>query len=176
MSPNYGETYCITTVCIDNLLSLTSQELADVLQEAYSGEGLPGVAGMFEVKRLGRATVFTFERTISEDFEVLADKGWDESPQSVINQLVAEVIDVSNSNEGANEKLDAVLSAVLAGLRSHEVEVAGLPCQYPKTTLQVVLRFTNSWARSLATEQRLADAVDAMAESLGAEVVTVVAS
>ena len=186
MEPTYGETYCVTTATVGApaLMQYTSRELADVLQQAYSGDNLPGPAGMFQVKRLGRITVFTFERDIREDLEVLEDRGWPPTPASVVDQLRSEFAEVLNCTGDEHEALSRVLNAMLIGMTPDQAEVQGLPCQYPTRTLKITVRFQNNFTAVRADDAAKAvdnhaglgsfrTAVEVLVSSLDGELISV---
>ena len=188
MEPTYDETYCVTTATVGSpaLMQYTSQELADILQQAYSADNLPGAAGMFQVKRLGRITVFTFERDIREDLEVLEERGWPPTPASIVGQLRGEFLEVLNCTGEEHEALTDVLNAMLTGMTPDQAEVQGLPCQYPTRTLKITVRFRDNFTATRAEDAAKAGdnhaglgsfrtAVEALAASLNGELVSVAA-
>lgn len=136
----FNQSYLITVAAV-NVTAFTAPAtvLAGILQQVYDRSN---IAGLFEVKRLGNITIFTFQRNVSEDSEVIGNLTEDQ----VINQLQEEF---SQSLEtGSNDKFrpasDQLVSGLIAALNTDAVCVEGLPAQYPWLEVKVRLAYRSA--------------------------------
>lgn len=172
LAAEYRECYTITAAAVNSPdLRGTASELADKIQLAYSGEGLPGVAGFFEVQRLGTVTVLTFQRSISDDLGCFTDEDA-MTPGAVIDQLVREFAEVQRHlcKDGQSDEY-MLLQAVMIAL-NNGAEVKGLPCQDARLRVTVELTFeSHHRALSATAAARIDPAAEALAKLLGGDLV-----
>lgn len=172
LAAEYRECYTITAAAVNSPdLMGTASELADKIQTAYSGEGLPGVAGFFDVQRLGPVTVLTFQRNISDDLGCFTDEDA-MTPWAVINQLANEFAEVQDHYPSASRSEEyMLLESIIQTLKGPATEVKGLLCQAARLKVMVELTFEDRSRMLSATRAgRLDSAAEALAKLLQGDV------